>query len=249
MNKICLRIAIFIGFLPIFSCRETQKQENNSVSTEQATQKPSQVFGIEGEDIFLRKGAGTKYEKIINATATSAIGETQYCQIDYTVKVKVLEVANDWSKIEVVEPDWLTSSHKGWIPTKHILKANADKQPLAELDPSEYEIIKTRHNSNVQNFHVLIKRPKFDKDYLHQFTKQFRAKECTMNCNINLYDTKSIVPLIGVYPLEQNQYIQFADHYLAMSSFDAVEVKSWYPYQDFKYKEYGGKNWKKTPIK
>jgi hypothetical protein len=33
-----------------------------------------------------------------------------------------------------------------------------------------------------------------------------------------------------------------------MSTFDATEVRDWYPYQDFKHKEYGGKNWKKEPI-
>ena len=122
-------------------------------------------------------------------------------------------------------------------------------QSLTELQPSEYEIIKTTNNSAVQNFHVLVKQSKFDKDYLLQFTKRFRAEHCTSNCNVDLYDTKSILPLIGVYPLNKSQYIQFADHYLSMSTFDAPEVKSWYPLQDFQYKEYGGKNWKKTPIK
>lgn len=69
-----------------------------------------------------------------------------------------------------------------------------------------------------------------------------------MDCNVVIYDTKLIEPLIDVYPLDKKQYLEMADHLISFSTFDAVEVKSWYPFQDFQYKEYGGKNWKKTPV-
>jgi hypothetical protein len=135
------------------------------------------------------------------------------------------------------------------IPTRMEPGNNFDKKLNEkaiefELKQSDYEILKTNHNSAVQNFDVLLKHSKFDKEYLYQFTKQFRAEKCTISCNISLYDSKSIRSLISVYPLNKNQYLKLADHFLSMSTFDAVEVKSWYPYQDVQYEEYGGKNWK-----
>jgi hypothetical protein len=55
--------------------------------------------------------------------------------------------------------------------------------------------------------------------------------------------------LIDSYPLVKNDYLKMADHFVASSSFDAPNSIMWYPFQDIQYKEYGGKNWKKEPIK
>jgi hypothetical protein len=237
-----LTVAIFT-----FSCRESKKiDDTNStlLETEQLAEKPIDIFGIEGENIPVRVGPGKKFDKKINEKATKSLGTAQYCEVDYSVKVKVLEVKGDWSKIEIIEPDWLKDTHTGWIPSKDI-KTGKEKVIDFKLKESDYEILRTNHNSNVQNFDVLIKYTKFDKEYLHQFTQHFRAEKCTMGCNINLYDSKAIIDLLGVYPLNKNQYLKIADHFLSMSGFDAVDIKSWYPYHDFQYKKYGGKNWKK----
>ena len=128
-------------------------------------------------------------------------------------------------------------------------KAEEEKKSLGKLDPIEYKIMKTAHKPGVQNFHVYLKHPNFDKNYVYEFIKQFRIENCTMNCNVYVYDTNAILPLVDMYPLERKDYIKLADHFVSMSTFDATEVRDWYPYQDFKYKEYGGKNWKKEPIK
>lgn len=253
MNKLLTATLTLIITTSIFSCSQstdssTVKNDNANLST--VEQAPSKVYGIEGEDIPIRTGPGDKYDKIINEKATSAVRKTEYCQVDYSVKVEILEKKDKWTKIKVVEPDWLSNSHVGWIPAKYVLsKDSGDKHELAKLDPTEYEILKTRHNSAVENFHVLLKRKPSDKKSLHQFVEQFREETCTMNCNVNVYDSKTILPLIGVYPLPRKAYLKMADHLLSMSTFDAPEVRDWYPYQDFQYKEYGGKNWKKEPIK
>lgn len=213
-------------------------------------QPSSKVFGINGEDVVIRTAPGEKSKKLINEKATQALGEIQYCQVDHSTKVEVLETKDDWSKIKVVEPDWLSKTHVGWIPSKFLIsKEDEEKQSLGKLDPKEYEIMKTDHKPAVENFHVLLKHPNFDKNYVYQFIKQFRKENCTMNCNVLVYDSKSILPLVDIYPLTGKDYIKLADHFVSMSTFDATEVRDWYPYQDFKYKEYGGNNWKKEPIK
>lgn len=243
-------LTLFSGLL--MSCGQNQKNNNDSqksVQIETVSKAPT-IYNIEGEDIVIRVGPGENYDKLINKKATEALGETHYAQVDYTVKVIIEESNGDWSKIKVVEPDWLSSSHIGWIPTKNIIMDKKDEnEELEKLDPNSYEILKTEHNAAVENFHVLIKFSDFDKDKIFDFVKKFRNENCTRNCNIMVYDTKSILPLIDKYPLQGKEYIELADHFVAMSSFDAPNLKSWYPFQDFQYKEYGGKNWKKEEIK
>lgn len=109
--------------------------------------------------------------------------------------------------------------------------------------------MKTSHNQAVQNFLILLKRSSFDKNYVYQFVTRFRKEHCNRNCNIYVYDTKSILPLVDIYPLNPKDYVKLADHFVSISTFDATELRDWYPYQDFKYKEYHGQNWKKEPIK
>jgi hypothetical protein len=253
MNMKYFPIALcFAGILLFSGCQNNSRTESqiNKKVDDETVSKPPKIYGIEGEDIIIRKGPGEKYEKLINEKATKALKTTQYTQVDYSVKVIILETESTWSKIKVVDPESLSDTHIGWIPTKFIIKDTSDREVKIEnLDSNDYEIIKTTHNSSVQNFHLLIKQKKFDKESVFLFVKSFRQEHCTMDCNVNVYDSKSILPLVGKYPLEGKEYISMADHFVSMSTFDAVNIKSWYPFQDFKYKEYGGKNWKKEPVK
>jgi len=253
MNRLFSTLAFLVSAILILSCSsqtntiDTDKEISAPTNVEQAVNK---MFGINGEDIPIRSTPGENAKKLVNEKATQIFGETHYCQVDFSTKVEVLETKNAWSKIKVVEPEWLSETHVGWIPSKYLIsKEDEEKQSLKRIDPNEYEIIKESHKPAAQNFHVLLKHPNFDRNYVYQFIKQFRKEHCTMNCNVLVYDTKSILPLVDIYPLEGKDYIKLADHFISMSTFDAIEVRDWYPYQDFKYKDYGGKNWKKEPIK
>jgi hypothetical protein len=117
-----------------------------------------------------------------------------------------------------------------------------------KLDPNAFEIIKTENKPLVDNYYLLLKMENIDEASLNEFVISFSAERCTKDCNINLFDTKSIKKYIGKYPLDKSEYIEYADHFVASSSFDSPMI--WmYPYQDIKYKNLGGKNWKKEPIK
>ena len=121
--------------------------------------------------------------------------------------------------------------------------------PIAQkLDRTTFEILATDHQPIVENFHILLKPGKFDTVYLQDFVDKFRGEFCNMKCNISLYDDKAIKSLVTKYPLSDKEYLKVADHFIATSTFDMNEI--WlYPFQDIKYKELGGKNWKKKPIK
>lgn len=126
-------------------------------------------------------------------------------------------------------------------PTQH-------ETTTEKLDNTTYEILVTDHKPAVENFHVLFKTSKFDKASLQDFVDRFRLEFCNRQCNISIYDDKSIKSLVTKYPLPDKEYLKVADHFIANSTFDMTDV--WlYPFQDIKYKELGGKNWKKEPIK
>jgi hypothetical protein len=254
--KPCINTLFFATFfLMITFCGRREANKRNGVSTAVSetptstapSPKPA-VFAIKGEDIPLRSGPGEQSPKIINEKATSVTRETQYCTVDYTTKVEILATKGDWSKVRVVDPEWLQNTHIGWIHTKYIVDPAAILPPsTAKLSSADYEILATRHNPSVENFHVLFKPKKFNKEDLYVFTQLFRKEHCTRRCNVSLYDSKAIKELIDVYPLPQKDYLLMADHLLSISTFDAPELRDWYPYQDVHYKELGGKHFKKEP--
>lgn len=252
--KYFMTIFLFGGFLLVSCSQNNQKKTKEELRQEKAEVKTEtklpEIFGITGGDIDIRKGPGDKFEKLINEKATAALNETQYAQVDNSVKVVILENNGAWSKIKVVDPEWLSNTHIGWIPSKNILKNSTNEEIVIEkLNSKDYEILKTNHTPSVQNFHVLIKQKGFDKETVFLFVQRFRHEYCSKNSNVYVYDSKSILPLIDKYPLEGSEYLKLADHFVSMSTFDAKDIKSWYPFQDIQYKEYGGKNWKKEPIK
>ena len=243
-----IRYHLLLLIIPLL-CGCSQQENNSNASGDTSRQTTTlATVGIEGENIVLYSGPTDSSDKIVNEKATAALGKTEYCQVDYSTKVQILEKKDDWVKIRVVKPDWLSASHIGWIPSKYLI-SNADKEKQTiKISTNDYEIIDTQHNSAVENFHVYLKKKDFDKDYIYQFTKALRKAICITNCNISLYDSKTISSLIDVYPLEGSDYIKMADHLISISTFDATEIRDWYPYQDFHYKELGGKNLKKESL-
>ncbi len=124
-----------------------------------------------------------------------------------------------------------------------------DALRVEKLDESTYEIINLKTTPVVSNYYVLIKFSDKSKERVNEFLEKFRRQYCVNKCNISIYDTKDILPLINKYPLDKQEYIQIAEHLIASTSFDSPDVVLWYPYQDSQYEEYGGKNWKKEHFK
>jgi hypothetical protein len=90
----------------------------------------TKIYGIKGEDILIREGPGKQYPKIVNQKATDILKELEYIQVDNSCKVLVEETKDGWSKIRVVEPDWLNETHIGWIKSEFVIDPS-----IVESDP------------------------------------------------------------------------------------------------------------------
>ena len=121
------------------------------------------------------------------------------------------------------------------------------QEAIANLDSTKFEVLEEEFLPKVANYYLLYKGV-INKDSIYEFVQDFRNVHCAP-ANIYLYDLKEIYPLCKQYLLEGNDYILVADHFISESSFDCPNEIWWYPYQDSLYKKYGGRNWKKEPIK
>ncbi len=135
-----LRITLlFLVIASLYSCQETKNESNNieekDTSTIQEIKKePKKIHGIKGEGIELREGPGEGFPKVINQKTSKILKKTVYASVDYSVRVKIEEGKDDWSRISVVNPSYLSNSHQGWIRNQYILnkedqKIESSKQP------------------------------------------------------------------------------------------------------------------------
>lgn len=88
--------------------------------------RTGQTLRVTGSNIYVRAGPGEKFDKIINQKATSILKRTEYITIDNSVKVNEECTQSGWSKISVIELDWLRESHKGWVPSKALRDQKID---------------------------------------------------------------------------------------------------------------------------
>jgi hypothetical protein len=76
---------------------------------------------VRGSDINVRTGPGTEYDRVVNHKATGIIGSTQYASIDSSTRVLEECRQGEWSRIRVVEPEWLRDTHRGWVANRFLL--------------------------------------------------------------------------------------------------------------------------------
>lgn len=248
MKKLVLS-AVMLCFL--ISCGH---KANQPVSTEVVGQKPSQtkdkVLGVNKKAYLLIKPSENT-NKIVNEKYKAATGKIDYLQIDNSCKVKVLEENAEWVKVQVVDPDWLSQTHIGWVK-KDVIAFKEVTTKLPNLKENrDFKLLFTNDNNSVENHYVLILRKDLSENSLHLFAKSYKkAFDKSGRMNLYVYDTDKLGKLIKkdiAYQLnDAKEYIKLADHFVYMSSFDDMDM--YYPYQDLKYKECGGKNWKIEPI-
>ncbi len=88
------------------------------------------------DEVVLRSGPSKSAAKVINEKLSRAIGGEQPVTLDQTEKLKELCRQAEWSKIQVVEPDWLTWQ-TGWVPVsslRTIARDTSGKRQYVEAD-------------------------------------------------------------------------------------------------------------------
>lgn len=110
----------------------------------------------------------------------------------------------------------------------------------------DYEIMLKEIQGTVTNYYIKNITCKLNEPDLYDFAKAIQ-KQGSGKCNIYIYSSDSVKDLMTKYPLQGEEYLKVADAFVYLLAFDGTY--SFYPFQDIQYKEFGGKNWKKEPLK
>lgn len=128
---------IFMLLLALLIFQYGQAFAGGMIECGSSSTRTGKTYKVNGSDINVRSGPGTNHDKIINQKASSILKKNIYVTIDNTVTVYEECTQGEWSKIRVTDPDWLSSSHKGWVLSKFLRKKQTDaagKEIFTEKD-------------------------------------------------------------------------------------------------------------------
>lgn len=129
MAPIC--VALFVA-----SCGQpggtSDRQEDTPIFNDlsDAGAAPCENGGIATGDEVSIKGDSPLYDapdgsRIVNEKATAALGKTHYQQVDNSERLKEVCRTQKWSKVQVIEPSWLTDV-VGWVPVSALRPIERD---------------------------------------------------------------------------------------------------------------------------
>jgi hypothetical protein len=214
----------------------------NTPKVERKISKAPTYYSVNSES-SLYSEPSSKSPKLINKKATQALGEVYYMSIDKSCKVKILESSGDWSKIRVVDPNWLYDTHIGWVKTSVIDITDESDSATTDkfLENKDYQILYSKTQGTVTNYRVLVLWKNFNETKLNKLAKAIKEEKSPYSkCSISIYDSKDIVPLIEKYPIVGQEYVKLADHFVFELMFDGMTL--YYPLKDSQYRIYGGTN-------
>lgn len=85
------------------------------VSCGDAAEESGKVYSVTGKRVNLRDGPGTSYGRIRDESDKLATLDE-----GYIVRENCRE--GDWSQINLLSPDWLRKSHRGWVHSSFLAR-------------------------------------------------------------------------------------------------------------------------------
>ena len=116
----CLLAALLAGCGPPAETSDAEASQLTGNKNSDVGAEPCDHGGIATGNEVSIKGDSPLYDapngkRIVNDKATAALGETHYQQVDNTERLREVCRTQKWSKVQVLEPSWLTDV-VGWVP-------------------------------------------------------------------------------------------------------------------------------------
>lgn len=118
-----------------------------------------------------------------------------------------------------------------------------NRKLLFDLDKFNYKIISYEDNGLLEIYYIEL-FGETATEILEEFSLAFKEKKCFKQCTIYIFNNSNINKLINKYPLEDGEYIQFAESLIAISDFSCEDFLDEFPFKDFKYDELKKQNLK-----
>ncbi len=119
-----------LALLTLFLTGCTSPTPSNTQKKDTPTTNIEKKFFHTKSTIFLRTSPSDSSNYVIDKINSSDIHK-EYCSVDSSRIMVVVAIQDEWSRVQVVEPEWLSKSHIGWMPSNKLTEYVYSKEALA----------------------------------------------------------------------------------------------------------------------
>lgn len=99
-------------------------------------------YSVNGQNVLLLAAPKAGAPKLVNEKATSIMHTTQYMAIDNSVTVNEQCTQGSWSRVQVTDPDFLSATHIGWVPSSALRKPQVDASGQRVFTDADFQFDK-----------------------------------------------------------------------------------------------------------
>lgn len=100
-------------------------------------------YSVNGQNVLLLAAPKTGASKLVNEKATAIMHTTQYMAIDNSVTVNEQCTQGSWSRVQVIDPDFLHDTHIGWVPSTALRKPQVDASGQRVFTEADFQFDKS----------------------------------------------------------------------------------------------------------
>lgn len=188
-------------------------------SSNQVTEKKPNIdknFYTVASSVFILVSPSDTSNKVIDEINSSDIHK-EYCALDSSHLIVVVDTEDKWSKVKVIEPNYLSKTYIGWVPTnklnKFIPNTKVSKQ---STPPIKYEVINEEKYET--SYKAQLTEYAFYKDSI--FTEEALTNVVigiyNLNKDKNVFKAHDKATVVGVYLFTSKEAIKDKGDWIAM---------------------------------
>ncbi len=185
--------------------------------------------------IQLRISPSDTSKSVIDEINSSDIHK-EYCALDSSHLIVIVDTEDRWSKVKVIEPTYLSKTYIGWIPTDRLIEfiplgTKAPEQPKSNI---KYEVLnETKYETG---YKAQLVEYAFYKDTV--YTKEALTNTVmeiyNLNRNKDVFENHDSPTVVGVYLFTSKEAIKDKADWIAMLSKSPNDTEPIVSFNQFK---------------
>lgn len=219
---------LFILSIFLIACNSPKSPSNKKTNTDKN-------FYTVASSIQLRTSPFDTSKSVIDEINSSDIHK-EYCALDSSHLIVIVDTEDKWSKVKVIEPTYLSKTYIGWIPTDKLIKfipidAEVSKQPKSTI---EYEVINEEKYET--SYKAQLTEYAFYKDsiYTKEALKNVVMGIYNLNKDKNVFKAHNKATVLGVYLFTSKEAIKDKADWIAMLVKSPNDTEPRVSFNDFK---------------
>lgn len=185
--------------------------------------------------VNLRTSPSDTAKNVIDQINSSDIHK-EYCALDSSHLIVVVDVKDNWSKVKVIEPDYLSKTYLGWVPTNKLIKfiptnIEVSKQSKPKI---QYQIVaETKYETS---YKAQLIEYAFYKDtiYTKEALRDVVMEIYNLNKNKDVFQYYDSPTVLGVYLFTSKEAIKDKANWIAMLSKSPNDTEPVVSFNEFK---------------